>query len=490
LPFVLTALFLLGSCSAQHNTAGRLALLNDENGAQRTQHAVDRFWSSVRPSSTLSDAHYKLGRHYQQQGRYKKALEEFAKALNGDVGMCKAYNGMAMSYDALKQCDLAHKAYDLALQCAPKEPYVYNNYGYSSILCNDLDKGTALLLKAEELSSGSEQIKNNLEFAQLAVTREPGEDSGILPVDFTGLDLAAATPRELAVYLAGAAQKPDEQQKSRTSLVLESEEPEATAQAVVEHAEKLSIVIVPSVGANFQPHLLVDDFESSSKVAVLPAETSAAAVNTGHVVKPVLKPAVRQKAGAAGDKRSAKMEGGEDNVMGSLSAVAGAEAVGRTEAPPQVSDEEADGGQAIPPGKEEAGDRSQVFYGRGDTGVEVSNGNGVTGMAKRSSELLSDYGFRVRRITNASNFHFGQSVIYFREGYLQVARELSHFLPGDQKLEQVDSLGRAAIGVKVLLGSDLVMLDFPDYYSQLSYIQLEQGKLGDWSDLVTLNVDE
>lgn len=488
LSLLLTALFLLGGCSAHDNKVGRFVLLDAERDVQRNQKAVDNFRSSVRPRSSLSEAHYRLGRHYQQQGRYNQAIEEFGKALNVEAGMCRAYNGIAMSYDALRQCDLAQKAYEQALQCAPEETYVYNNYGYSSILCNKLAEGTALLLKAEELSGDSERIRNNLEFAQLVVTRKPAANSDMLPADASSLDLASATPRELAVHLAGAAQKQEERQTARARFALEGEESEAMVREV-EQVEQPSVVYVPSVGANFQPHLLVDDFESSSGEVVLPAQTSVAAVNTGHGIKPVLKPAVMKKRAVAGENGSTTAEAGEDGHVDPLFPVTGSESVARSEELPQALDKP-DAVKPRPQEEEEAGDSSQVWYRRADTGVEVSNGNGVAGMARRSSELLGGYGFKVRRITNASHFQFDQSVIYFRDGYLPVARELSHFLPGDPKLQQVDSLERAAIGVRVLLGNDLVALDFPDHYTQLSYMQLEQGKPGGWKDLVTLHADD
>ncbi|WP_136796458.1 LytR C-terminal domain-containing protein [Desulfosediminicola ganghwensis] len=492
--FILLTLLLLGSCSAYNSGLGYFDMLDDEKHSLRNKRAAEKFWSSVRPMSTLSESHYKLGRHYQKQGRYKQAIEEFSKALNVDARLCKAYNGIAMSYDALKECDLAHKAYELALGCDPGKAYIYNNYGYSSILCNKLEKGTALLLKAEELSTGSEQIKNNLELAQLATTRQPNADCNILPADVSDVDLAQATPRELATYLATAAEQKIEQEKvvaQKAEAAKKAAEADEVSQDAPALLEQPSVVFVPSAGANFQPHLLVDDFEpQKTEELTLPADTSVAAVNTGHAIKPVLKTtsksAVPQPAKAMVKVETEKDKGVDipafepkpEMLMLPVDPLAPAKA-------PEVQAK-----SPTLPEETEVEDKSQAFFKKTETGVEVSNGNGVTGMARRSSELLGDYGFKVRRITNARSFQFDNSIIYYRDGYLAVAEELSHFIPGDQQLEQVDSLGRSAIGVRVLLGNDMVMLDFPAHFTQLSYVQLEEGKPGVWKDLVTLTMDE
>ena len=82
-------------------------MLDTEKRTLKNKKAAEKFWSSVRPVSTLSTSHYKLGRYYQQQGKYSKSITEFIKAVRNDSSYCKAYNGIAMSYDALKRCEKA-----------------------------------------------------------------------------------------------------------------------------------------------------------------------------------------------------------------------------------------------------------------------------------------------------------------------------------------------------------------------------------------------
>ncbi|EKD35050.1 MAG: hypothetical protein ACD_75C02077G0003 [uncultured bacterium] len=109
--------------------------------------------------------------------------------------------------------------------------------------------------------------------------------------------------------------------------------------------------------------------------------------------------------------------------------------------------------------------------------VEVSNGNGTTGMAKRSADFLRGHGFTVRSITNAKHFGFEESVIYYKEGFLQTAKDLAAVIPGVQELEKVESMAKPFVSVKVVLGRDLVTMRFPDGYAGLAdYRQIKQVK--------------
>ena len=96
--------------------------------------------------------------------------------------------------------------------------------------------------------------------------------------------------------------------------------------------------------------------------------------------------------------------------------------------------------------------------------IEVSNGNGIRGMAGRSADYFRGLGFTVGRVTNAKDFKFEESVIFYEEGHLQLAKEIARVIPGAQNLEKVSSLERASIGVKILLGKDIVSMQFPQGY--------------------------
>lgn len=94
-------------------------------------------------------------------------------------------------------------------------------------------------------------------------------------------------------------------------------------------------------------------------------------------------------------------------------------------------------------------------------GIEVSNGNGGNGMARRSADFFRGAGFSVNSITNADSFNYGSSTIFYRDGYRTVAEAVALTMPGEQRIEAVADFGRKDIQVRVLLGSDMASIDFP-----------------------------
>jgi tetratricopeptide (TPR) repeat protein len=385
---------LFSGCSYHDNNFSYFNMLDTEKRTLKNKRAAQKFWSSVRPVTTLSSSHYKLGRYYQKQGKYSKAIDEFSKALKNDSNFCKAYNGIAMSYDALRSCEMAHETYDLAIECAPQEAYLYNNYACSSLLCGEYQKGISLLTKAGNLSEDNNRIKNNLKFAhsiydqisnpgsigtkevrvaqvdQLRISLPEDRDlkSASIPIhEISRLDAKeAATPNIDVSELVNA----DSNEKKNNIQIVE-------INSRVENENVLKRDIASSV-----------DFESP----------------IGKIVPDRTKKVVAQK-----------------YLRHSVNFSTGA--------------------------------------------IEVSNGNGVIGMAGRSADYFRGLGFTVGRITNAKDFQFEESVILYREGHLQLAKELATVLPGAQNIEKAGSFERATIGVKILLGKDMVSMQFPQGYA-------------------------
>lgn len=84
--------------------------------------------------------------------------------------------------------------------------------------------------------------------------------------------------------------------------------------------------------------------------------------------------------------------------------------------------------------------------------LEISNGNGVTGLAKRYRSVLGKLGILASRISNARPFHQQASVIQYRPGFAAQAASLQSALPGRTYLQQSASLNHA--DVRLLLGKD------------------------------------
>ena len=84
---------------------------------------------SMRSRLGNPDSHYLLACYYQERGRQKEAIEELAKVLSIDPGYVKAYNGMGVSYDLLRDFRKAIESYEKALQLNADLDYVQNNLG-------------------------------------------------------------------------------------------------------------------------------------------------------------------------------------------------------------------------------------------------------------------------------------------------------------------------------------------------------------------------
>ncbi|ACT48297.1 Tetratricopeptide TPR_2 repeat protein [Methylotenera mobilis JLW8] len=86
--------------------------------------------------------------------------------------------------------------------------------------------------------------------------------------------------------------------------------------------------------------------------------------------------------------------------------------------------------------------------------VEVSNGNGVTGMAGQVGKFLLGQGYQVTRLTNQKPFNVKRSQIQYRDGHHDEAKVLKDSLPDSPDLVQRNDL-RADVGVRVVLGNDM-----------------------------------
>ena len=87
--------------------------------------------------------------------------------------------------------------------------------------------------------------------------------------------------------------------------------------------------------------------------------------------------------------------------------------------------------------------------------VEVSNGNGVNGMAKRVGSYLKESGFDTTRLTNYPGFNVAATRVEYRSGYEVEARQLAAAMPFSVGVVLSNDL-RHDIGVRLVLGKDLM----------------------------------
>jgi Flp pilus assembly protein TadD len=297
---------------------------------------------SVRTGVT-ADAMYQLGRYYQGQNRYDKAIEAYKKAIKLHENLAEAHNGLGVIYSKQGKFDEAVGEFNTALQKAPEASHIYNNLGYAHYLQGQEDQSIAAYKQALTLNSENKRAQANLnlvytktgnvEAAPQGSTIKPDQASSVAGTELT----------------AGSSDSSSYQLKERHSLQEDS--------GVITRASDSGIKVVEIAPAIFR----LEKQQAQPQPLV---------------------------------KNSRKIR------------------------------------------------------------IEVANGNGVNGMAKRVSAFLSNAGFAAARLTNQQPFNVKQSELQYRAGYRDEAEKLRATIDGDPRLIQRDDL-RADISIRVLLGKDV-----------------------------------
>jgi Tfp pilus assembly protein PilF len=417
-------IFLL-SCSTSSQRPSKMTRLNlREMGPKE----IASFLKNVRSPGGNSEAHYLLACYYQERERYREAIEEFKKALIIDPKNIKAYSGMGISYDLLKDSARAIECYEAALELDPKLNYVLNNLGYSYLLQGNPEKAISALEQAIALNAKENRFHNNLGLAyamngQLEKSLEEFKQGGdasrahfnvaqfyhkkglyqlaqfhystalSLDPSFTHAQLALKAVNAVMRILRPETQtietKEEHTSEPFTFGQMEPERPASLASFVTFDTPSVSTHL-HDTGANINDQTGSDAIDSQgrmvptdSQIETLNPHTEAFSLHDSH-----------------------------------------------------------------PKGKEVMA--STRF------GIEVSNGNGTTGMARKVRDYLKTRGLEVSRLTNANHFNHRVSKIYYREGYEEAAINLAGQLPTVDAMEETKRFDRPNIHVKLLIGKDLV----------------------------------
>ena len=572
------------------------------NGVDKLNKSMtDKFWQKTRHRSNLTDAYTRLGGFYQKQGKHRKAIAEFIKAIKTKTADAGVYNSLAMSYDALKKYKFAEMAYKDAIALAPEQPYLYNNYGCSSLLRGDIQAAIALFEKAASLDAESRRIKNNLALAihrgnkneilnkdnqkttqlpGLHVTERIPADNAKLTEEIDSADLVGpVSPDEVieAVKVAAVSRpimenidepakevtlikpariQPDVEEIPAVKVLGESVteatvvknvqdekeraeiQPVMVENVVIEPAEVVEEVQIESpppaefvetsidetvLAENAPVHVAVDDSEKTTTIAATSSDdednwyndllvyaltslglrSDEETVNVAPSIESD-KPAVVATTTKLTDDDTVSVENRvqkQEKVIEKSIVDTPPNTVIHIN-PLQLADSIKDDiapklympiAEAIVPTLSKAAsvktkvvaatdtDHKQDVQTRQKVAIEVSNGNGVTGMATRSAAYFKKQGQNVRRITNAKNFGFKDSIVFYREGYLREAYKIALMVPGYQKMKRVESLGRSEITIKLLLGKDMAPLQFPESMAGMS-----RKKISTYRDTVAL----
>ncbi|UUZ70759.1 LytR C-terminal domain-containing protein [Polaromonas sp. P1(28)-8] len=375
----------------------------------------------VRHSADQTAAtYYQLGKYHQERGNVDLARAAYAYSVDLDGRQLEARNALAAIH---AQQGRLEDAKVLLLQLVAEYPAVahpYNNLGFVHYLQGNYDAAVATLQRALVLDSENQRTRNNLQAAKVelaklgerpAVARAPAPATmgtqGVLPGEATATitenrkdemtvtATAASTPAPVTVPVPTAAvQRPAEL---------------AVSPAPAPRTQELAVAIPPSV-----PQARMEVVQVVPNVFELRPKPAVAAV---AAIAPVIADRQPEKA----------VVGAATLVPVPVPALATALA---TTSPPSVA----------------ATKMSRV---------EVSNGNGITGMAKRIKGVLGRYGIAVSRLTNDRPFKQQDTKIQYRAGYEQAAESLKLALRGHAVVVPVNRLS-GNTDVRLVLGKDAV----------------------------------
>lgn len=363
------------------------------------------------------DAFYQLGRYYQGQRRYDQAAEAYRKALDADSGFVEAHNGLGVIYSMQRRYDDAITEFRTAISQAPTAAHLYNNLGHALYLQGAYAEAVTALTQAASLDPKNPRTLNNLALAYAkAGEAEKSRQVFAMAANQASSDavVAASTPPEQAVASQPAPIEPDPGAKAASSpsagVTPVSPDQTIDPQPAPVESRPATQQAVATQAPSVQTLALPKDRGVISSAAPVPVATTESRVETGQSAPSVNEP--REHA----------------------EPVQAAAVVATAEATPE-------------PATAKAGTIRRH--------LEISNGNGVNGMAKKIAYFLQESGYAKARLTNRKPFTVQTTLIQYRYGHQEDAEYLRSSLPGNTGMVPSSNL-RADINLRVVLGRDML----------------------------------
>jgi tetratricopeptide (TPR) repeat protein len=401
-------------------------------GFKSAARAEDEARAAATARAATESANLQMARAAFNNGNYGIAISHLERELALRPESIAALNGLGASYDQLGRFDVAQRYYFRALELAPDPATTLANLGYSNQLQGNASEAAQILELALYYDPRNEVARTNMDAAMSALSANLAS----LPDD------QPATPA-----VDGAVASP------------------AATDTAITRSTVAGGAVIDSATDRSAPRAAVFEITNGAGVGGLAAATSdwlkqkdldvALVSNAGHFNHPqtVIEyhPAFRQNAEQLADELgvNALYRVSETLAQADVRAVLGRDFSSQV----VIRD-----GQLITP------DRAPQTVMQA-LRVEVSNGNGVNGMAARVRSILKERsgllasGGDVVRLTNADSFNYQATVVYYRRGQAEAVSQLLHSLPlQNLRLEESDQLA-PGVDVRVLLGRDYIPYD-------------------------------
>lgn len=352
----------------------------------------------VRNSADQTAATYfRLGKYHQERGETDLARTAYTESIALDGRQLEPRNALAAIHFQQGRFD---EAKSLLLQLVTEFPSVahpYNNLGYIQYMQGDYVAATNTLQRALALDAKNERARNNLDAARVAVaSRREATPVASIPTNRTPESNAANLEKVKLPVAADVNPATD----TKNAVMAEMQSSSTPAPLVVAPSRMELVAVAPNV---------YDLRLKSATTLSIPAPASRL-----------------ELVALAPDVYELKLK--------STPVIASAPANEAPEKPILAS---------VPPLV------SKVAR------LEVANGNGVEGMAKRIGSTLGQQGIAVSRLTNDRPYTQQATKIQYRAGYEQAAQTLKRALKGHAVLVEASDLS-ANTDMRLVLGKDVI----------------------------------
>ena len=344
----------------------------------------------VRHAAGTPDAYYQLARYYQGQNRHDQAIAALKKALALDESHAEAHNALGAIFAMQGRFELALPEFHRAIQLAPGAPHLRNNFGYALYLEQRYADAVILFEQAIALDPANRNALNNLGLARAKLDLPEKSRSAF--------ERAAAVPP-----VAGTVESDSANQQPENAAV-----PTTTA--------------------------------ATSPIGAQAAEPPVPPKDHGIIALPTM-PASTISTAAAG--QTMPVQPTPDSPLELVEVHPKVYELRRREVAQTVATASVASTAIV-----ETASPTRHFN------LEVANGNGVPGMAKRVSRLLAASGLPLARLTNQKPFEQRETQIHYKDGYENEALRLSESLRTKPVVKKWTN-GDARTHVRVVLGKDV-----------------------------------
>lgn len=345
----------------------------------------------VRHGMAKAAAYYQLGSQSEKQGEMGTAERYYEQALAADPAHVDSLNALGRRYAARGDLERSAAMFRRVGEQAPQRAYLFNNIGYAYYLQGRYGEAVEAFRQALALDAGYERAWANL--------RSAARKGGMTDV------LAMAERRSLS---------PAPVNKASAS--------EVPAAEVGVSALALADRLAGKPAAEAPPAIAPVAVEKTSVPVTMPARRSVSptTMRMVEVQAHILPWGAAAQTGVVAAERLPAARPEQLPVAAAVRAVRVGQAV--VNPMPQAR-------------------------------VEVANGNGISGFAKRFRALLDGEGVRVVRTTNFSSFAVPATIIEYQPGFADAAQILKTYIGRPVALREATA-GRPGTDLRLILGRD------------------------------------